>query len=134
MKVADLVGKQVITSEAEVLGQIEGVDVDISTWTVSNLLVTLLKSNVKKLNFKKPFLNGMYAYLFILQLGSVIPHSIQLFQNPIIESYLDIFYWLNHIPHLIGFYLLVKKEIDININKRNKLKKIREKVSGVIWK
>lgn len=71
MKVADLVGKQVITSEAEVLGQIEGVDVDISTWTVSNLLVTLLKSNVKKLNFKKPLLGSVTVCLPVSAIKTV---------------------------------------------------------------
>ena len=71
MKVADLVGKQVITSEAEVLGQIEGVDVDISTWTVSNLLVTLLKINVKKLNFKKPLLGSVTVCLPVSAIKTV---------------------------------------------------------------
>jgi hypothetical protein len=57
-------------------------------------------------NFNKPVLNGMYSFLFILQLGSVVTHII----NPVNETYLDILYWFNHLPHFIGFYLLAKKE------------------------
>lgn len=75
MKAADLVGKQVITSEAHVLGQIEGVEVDVSTWTVSNLSVTLLKSNIKKLNLKKPLFGSVTVSLsvsIIKNVGDVI--------------------------------------------------------------
>ena len=61
-------------------------------------------------NFKKPVLNGMYSFLFILQLGSVVTHII----NPVLDTYLDVLYWFNHLPHFIGFYLLVKKEFNLN--------------------
>ena len=60
--------------------------------------------------FKKPLLNGIYSFLFILQLGSSIMHII----NPVpYVNYLDVFYWLNHLPHLAGIYLLLKKDFDI---------------------
>ena len=78
MKAADLVGKQVITSDAQVLGQIEGVEVDVSGWTVSNLFITLLKSNVKKLNFRKPILGSVTVCLpvdVIKTVGDVISLS-----------------------------------------------------------
>ena len=71
MKAADLVGKQVITSEAQVLGQVESVEVDISTWTVSNLFVTLLKSVVEKLNFKKPLFGSVTVTLPVSAIKTV---------------------------------------------------------------
>jgi len=70
----------------------------------------LLGAAVLIYNFEKPILNGMYSFLFILQLGSVVTHIF----NPVFESYLDIFYWLNHLPHFIGFYLIAKKEYSTN--------------------
>ena len=61
-------------------------------------------------NFKKPLLNGVYSFLFIFQIGSSIMHLI----NPVpYVNYLDVFYWLNHLPHLVGIYLLIKKDFDI---------------------
>lgn len=63
MKAANLNGKQVITSEAHVLGEIEGVEIDMSTWTVSHLHVSLLKSNIEKFKFKKPLLGSVSVCL-----------------------------------------------------------------------
>jgi sporulation protein YlmC with PRC-barrel domain len=63
MKAANLNGKQVITSEADVLGEIEGVEIDISTWTVSHLHISLLKSNIERFNFKKPLLGSVTVCL-----------------------------------------------------------------------
>lgn len=63
MKAANLNGKQVITAEAQVLGEIEGVEIDISSWTVSHLHVSLLKNNVKKFNFKKPLFGSVTVSL-----------------------------------------------------------------------
>ena len=51
LKAAHLNGKQVITSEAHLLGEIEGVELDISNWTVTPLHISLLKNNVEKFNF-----------------------------------------------------------------------------------
>jgi sporulation protein YlmC with PRC-barrel domain len=75
MKAANLTGKQVITSEAQVLGEIEDVEIDSSTWTVTHLHVSLLKNNVKKLNFKKPLFGSVTVCLpinVIKAVGDVI--------------------------------------------------------------
>jgi sporulation protein YlmC with PRC-barrel domain len=75
MKAANLTGKQVITSEAQVLGEIEGVEIDSSSWTVSHLHVSLLKNNVKKFNFKKPLFGSVTVCLpinVIKAVGDVI--------------------------------------------------------------
>ena len=62
------------------------------------------------INFKNPVLNGIYSFLFIFQLGSVVTHII----TPVLDTYLDVLYWFNHLPHIIGFYLIAKKEYSAN--------------------
>ena len=63
MKAANLNGKQVITSEAQVLGEIEGIEIDVTTWKVTHLHVSLLKNIIKKFNFKKPLFGSVTVYL-----------------------------------------------------------------------
>lgn len=75
MKAANLNGKQVITDEAQVLGEIEGVEIDTSSWTVSHLHVSLLKNIVKKFNFKKPLFGSVTVCLpisVIKAIGDVV--------------------------------------------------------------
>ena len=70
----------------------------------------LLGAIVLIYQFKKPILNGIYSFLFVFQVGSSIMHII----NPVpYINYLDAFYWLNHLPHLVGIYLLIKKDFDV---------------------
>jgi len=70
----------------------------------------LLGAIVLIYKFKKPILNGIYSFLFVFQVGSSIMHII----NPVpYINYLDTFYWLNHVPHLVGIYLLMKKDLDV---------------------
>ncbi len=70
----------------------------------------LLGAIILIMNFQSPILNGIYSFIFIFQLGSAFMHII----DPVpYNDYLDVLYWFNHIPHLIGFYIILKKEIDI---------------------
>jgi sporulation protein YlmC with PRC-barrel domain len=71
LKAAHLNGKQVITSDAQVLGEIEGVDLDISTWTVTHLYINLFKSNVEKFNYKKPLFGSVSVCLPISAIKAV---------------------------------------------------------------
>ncbi len=71
LKADHLNGKQVITSEAQVLGEIEGVDIDISSWTVTHLHISLLKSNVEKFNYKKPLFGSVSVCLPISTIKAV---------------------------------------------------------------
>jgi sporulation protein YlmC with PRC-barrel domain len=71
LKAANLNGKQVITSEAQVLGEIEGVEVDISTWTVTHLHISLLKNNVEKFNYKKPLFGSVSVCLPVSAINAV---------------------------------------------------------------
>ena len=71
LKAANLNGKQVITSEAHVLGEIEGVEVDISTWEVTHFHISLLKNIVRKFNFKKPLLGSVTVCLPVTAVKAV---------------------------------------------------------------
>jgi sporulation protein YlmC with PRC-barrel domain len=63
MKVANLNGKKVITSEAQVLGEVEGVEIDIDEWKVNGFHINLEKEIIGKLNFKKPLFGSVVVLL-----------------------------------------------------------------------
>ena len=59
MNATKLNGKQVITSKAEVLGEVEGVEIDTSDWSVTHIQISLLKQNIEKFNYKKPLFGSV---------------------------------------------------------------------------
>jgi len=63
LKVANLNGKKVITSEAQVLGEVDGAEVDIGGWKVTGLHVNLTKEIIERFNFKKPLLGSVIVCL-----------------------------------------------------------------------
>jgi len=63
MKVANLNGKQVITSEAQVLGEVDGAEMNIDEWQVTGLHVNLTKEIIERFNFKKPLLGSVIVCL-----------------------------------------------------------------------
>ncbi len=71
MKIANLNGKQVITSEAQVLGEIEGAEVDIDEWKVTGLYISLLKEISEKFNFKKPLFGSVIVLLPVTTIKAV---------------------------------------------------------------
>ena len=78
MKAAKLNGKQVITSNAEVLGEVEGVEIDPSDWSVTHIQISLLKQNIEKFNFKKPLFGSVSVCLpvsFITAISDVVSIS-----------------------------------------------------------
>jgi sporulation protein YlmC with PRC-barrel domain len=58
-----LIGKEVIGAEALVLGEVERVDVDVKTWQVTHLGVSLTEEATKELGFKKPFMSHVIISL-----------------------------------------------------------------------
>ena len=50
-------GKKVVDSEGYILGEVDGVDVDTTTWQAPGLYVSLSDDAVVNLGFKKPFLS-----------------------------------------------------------------------------
>ena len=53
---ATLNGKKVVTSDDNLLGEIEGIEVDTENWTITHLRVILTKQSAEELNPEKPIL------------------------------------------------------------------------------
>jgi sporulation protein YlmC with PRC-barrel domain len=71
MKVANLNGKEVVTSEAQVIGEVEGAEVDTDTWKVTHLRISLIKDISDKFNFKKPFFGSVTVSLPVANIKAV---------------------------------------------------------------
>jgi sporulation protein YlmC with PRC-barrel domain len=56
MRPERLNGKEVIDTTAQVVGEIAGVELDLSTWKVTHICVDLSDSAVEALGYKKPFI------------------------------------------------------------------------------
>lgn len=52
-------GRKVVTSDANVLGEVTGAEFDTEKWTVTHLRISLNKDSAKDLRFKKPFLGDV---------------------------------------------------------------------------
>lgn len=75
VKISRLNGKRVITSNAFVVGEIEGAEVSVSNWQVTHLYVSLTKEACSELGFRKPALGSVTVCLpvgFIQAVGDVI--------------------------------------------------------------
>jgi sporulation protein YlmC with PRC-barrel domain len=71
MKVGNLNGKKVITSEAQVLGEVDGAEIDIDEWQVTGLHVNLTKDIIERFNFKKPLLGSVIVCLPVSTINAV---------------------------------------------------------------
>ena len=71
IKLADLNGKPVITSEARVLGKVEGVEIDIDNWKATDLHINLEKEIIEELNFKKPLFGSVIVRLPVMTIKAV---------------------------------------------------------------
>jgi sporulation protein YlmC with PRC-barrel domain len=71
MKAANLNGKKVITSEAQVLGEVDGAEIDIDGWQVTGLHVNLTKEIIERFNFKKPLLGSVVVCLPVKTIKAV---------------------------------------------------------------
>lgn len=63
VKVANLNGMKVITSEAQFLGEVDGTEIDIVDWRVTYLHIGLAKAISEKFYFKKPLLGSVMVCL-----------------------------------------------------------------------
>ena len=75
MKAKDINGLKVITLDAQNLGEIDGVHVEINTWTVTGLDVKLNKEAIKEMGLKKPKLGTIIICIpitYVKQFGDVI--------------------------------------------------------------
>jgi sporulation protein YlmC with PRC-barrel domain len=71
LKVANLNGKKVITSEAQVLGEVGGAEIEIIEWKVTHLYISLTKEVTEKFNFKKPLLGSVTVCLPVTAIKAV---------------------------------------------------------------
>jgi sporulation protein YlmC with PRC-barrel domain len=55
--------KQAVTSDAFVLGEIESAELDIDTWKIKSLYVSLNDAATKTLGFERPFLGKVTVCL-----------------------------------------------------------------------
>jgi sporulation protein YlmC with PRC-barrel domain len=66
-----LIGKKVIGAQAQILGEVESVDIDATTWQVTHLGVSLTDAATNELGFKKPFLSHIEIALPITTIKAV---------------------------------------------------------------
>jgi sporulation protein YlmC with PRC-barrel domain len=56
MRPSELQGKQVVETQARIIGAVTDVEIDVADWKVTNLRVELTDDAVEILGYKKPFL------------------------------------------------------------------------------
>lgn len=70
-----LIGRRVVTSDAYVLGDVHGLEVDPEKWVVTHLRIRLTKESGKDLRFKKPVFGDVIVCIpvnLVKALGDVI--------------------------------------------------------------
>ena len=78
VKANKLIGKQIVSAKGEMLGEVDGVDVDLNNWQVTGLYVSLTDDATTELGFKKSFWSRIVINLpttLIVSVGEVIPLS-----------------------------------------------------------
>jgi len=67
----DIVGKEVISADAIIIGTIEGLSLDVDNWKVTGVRVSLRKGNEAALNLKKKALGLQRVHVATPQVSSV---------------------------------------------------------------
>ena len=67
----DIVGKEVISADAIIIGTVEGVALDVDNWKVTAVRVSLRKGNEAALNLKKKALGVQRVHVAAPQVSSV---------------------------------------------------------------
>ncbi len=78
MNPTKLNGKKVVDAEGYILGEVDGVDVDLVTWQATGLYVSLSDDAIVELGFKKPFLSKIVISMptkIVKAIGEVITLS-----------------------------------------------------------
>ena len=63
MRPGQLEGREVIDTQAQILGEVCGIEMDVSTWKVTHICVALSKASIEALGYKKPFLGTVDVHL-----------------------------------------------------------------------
>jgi sporulation protein YlmC with PRC-barrel domain len=64
-------GRRVVTSDAYVVGETTGVEIDTEKWIVTHLRVSLTGDSVKNLHFKKPFLGDVVICILVSAVNAI---------------------------------------------------------------
>ncbi|MCX6650534.1 MAG: PRC-barrel domain-containing protein [Methanomassiliicoccales archaeon] len=67
----DIVGKEVISADAKIIGKVEGITVDSDTWKVPAIRVIVRKGNEAALNIKKKAIGTQKVHVATPQVSSV---------------------------------------------------------------
>ena len=67
----DIVGKEVISADAIIIGTVEGIALDVDNWKVTALRVSLRKGNEAALNLKKKAIGVQRVHVAAPQVSSV---------------------------------------------------------------
>jgi sporulation protein YlmC with PRC-barrel domain len=65
LDIEDILGKEMVSSDAKVVGYVEGVDLDREKWRVPSLRITINKGLEAQLNKKKRVLGASHAHIRI---------------------------------------------------------------------
>ncbi len=65
LDIEDILGKEMVSSDAKVVGYVEGVDLDRDKWKVPSLRITINKGLEAQLNKKKRVLGASHAHIRI---------------------------------------------------------------------
>lgn len=65
LDIEDILGKEMVSSDAKVVGYVEGVDLDRDKWKVPSLRITINKGLEAQLNKKKKVLGASHAHIKI---------------------------------------------------------------------
>lgn len=59
VRARNLVGLEVITSDAKKLGEVDGTELDTESWKATHLRVDLTDESIRELGLKKPLMGGI---------------------------------------------------------------------------
>lgn len=71
VRARNLVGLEVITSDAKKLGQVDGTELDTDSWRATHLRVDLTDESIRELGLKKPLMGGIRICLPIDHVNKV---------------------------------------------------------------
>lgn len=71
MRPDQLNDRKVIDSEAEIVGEVCGIEIDISNWKVTDICIDLSDDIIEALGYKKPFLGKVVVNVPVNMVGKV---------------------------------------------------------------
>jgi sporulation protein YlmC with PRC-barrel domain len=71
MRPSELEGINVVSSEAKIIGQVSGIEIDLDQWKVTDLRIQLSDEMIEYLGYKKPFLGHVEIRLAVDAVKSI---------------------------------------------------------------